>query len=98
MKQNGTSFVSFHPEKSQIIYREEGFGKFSFQLQLYKNDRYVSQYQPDAYPLEVHLKDRLYFEAKVSAQNWLELFIDTCVATETLNPHSTPQFKFIHEG
>ena len=98
MEQSGTGFVSFHPEKSQIIYREEGFGKFSFQLQLYKNKEYVSQYPPDAYPVEVRLKERLYFEAKVSAQDWLELFIDTCVATQTMNPHTTPQFKFIHEG
>ena len=98
MEQSGTDFSSFHPEKSQIIYREEGFGKFSFQLQLYKNKEYVSQYPPDAYPVEVHLKERLYFEAKVSAQDWLELFIDTCVATQTMNPHTTPQFKFIHEG
>ena len=98
MEQSGTGFNSFHPEKSQIIYREEGFGKFSFQLQLYKNKEYVSQYPPDAYPVEVRLKERLYFEAKVSAQDWLELFIDTCVATQTMNPHTTPQFKFIHEG
>ena len=99
MEQNVTSFfTSFHPESSQIIYREDGFGKFSFQLQLYTNNSYVSLYPSDAYPLEVNLKDQLYFQAKVSSQDWLELFIDTCVATQSRNPHSIPQFKLIHEG
>ena len=95
---SGTDFVKIHSQTSKIIYHEKGFGKFRFQLQLYTNDKYDSQYPPDAYPLEVNLKDRLYFEAKVSSQDWLELFIDTCVATQTMNPHSTPQFNFIHEG
>ena len=98
MDRSGTSFVSFHPEKSKIIYREEGFGKFSFQLQLYTNESYINRYPPDAYPIEVRLKERLYFEARVDAQDWLVLFIHTAVATHTLNPHSTPQFKFIEEG
>ena len=98
MERNGTGFVSFHPETTKIIYREEGFGKFIFELQLYPNKTYGSPYLPDAYPIEVSLKDRLYFEASVSAEDWLELFVDTCVATLTLDPYSTPQFRFIHEG
>ena len=98
MEQYGQSAVSFHPETSKIIYHEEGYGKFSFQMQLYPNSAYVTPYPPHAYPLDVELKERLYFETKVSAQDWLELFIDTCVATQTTNPYTSPRYELIRNG
>ena len=98
MARNGTTFVSFNPETSKIIFREEGFGQFSFQLQLYPDNQYRSPYPADAYPIDVHLRDMLYLEAKVSAQDGLELFIDSCVTTTTVNPYSTPRFAFIADG
>ena len=97
-KREGLSYISFHPETSKIIYHEEGYGKFSFQLQLYPDHQYSSPYSPDEYPIQVHLQDRLYFEATVSAQNWLQLFIDSCVATESVDPNSSPRFEFIQDG
>ena len=98
MKRNGSALVSFHPETSKIIFQEEGFGQFRFQLQLYPDNQYRSPYPADAYPIDVNLRDMLYLEAKVSAQNGLELFVDSCVATTTVNPYSSPRFAFIEDG
>ena len=98
MEKEGLASISFHPDTSKIVYSEEGYGKFSFNLQLYEDSSYINPYPPGAYPVDVELRDVLYFEADVSAEQGLELFVETCVATPTDDPHSLPQYEFLDEG
>ncbi|XP_072048907.1 uncharacterized protein [Amphiura filiformis] len=98
MDKEGLGSVSFDPDTSKIIFREEGYGMFSFQIQLYQDKQYRTPYPGSAYPVDVNLKDMLYFEAQASAEPGLELFVETCVATQTSNPKSTPQYYFLIDG
>ena len=98
INRDGLGSLSFNPDTSSIIYHEEGYGEFSFQLQLYHDETYTNPYAPEDYPVDIKLRENLYFEASVSADDGLELFVDTCVATPTINPYSSPQYKFIENG
>ena len=99
MKRDGLGSISFHPDTSKIIgHEEEGYGKFSFNLQLYPDNSYTNPFPPESYPIDVHLRDILHLEAVVVAEAGLELFVQTCVATQTSDPTSTPQYVFIQDG
>ena len=98
MERDGLGSVSFNPDTSKIIYREEGYGKFSFQLHLYPDQSYGTPYPPEAFPVDVNLRDMLYIEASVSAEPGLELFVETCVATTTSDPNSLPHYYILQDG
>ena len=98
IEKDGLASISFHPDTSKIIYNEEGYGKFSFNLQLYEDSSYINPYPPEAYPIDVELRDVLHFEANVSAEPGLELFVETCVATPINDPQSSPQYEFLKDG
>ena len=98
MVRDGLGSISFHADNSPYEIREDGYGKFAFQLHLYPDQSYGSPYPPGAYPVDVNLRDRLYVEAQVSAEPGLELFVETCVATSTANPYSVPQYYFLQDG
>ena len=94
----GLGSINFDPKSSKIVYKEEGYGHFSFLLQLYKDGGYTTPYKPDDYPVNVNIRDSLYFQADVSGEVGLELFVETCVATPTMNPFSSPQYHFLENG
>ena len=94
----GLASLSFNHDTSKIVYYEEGHSEFSFQLQLYHDETYTKPYAPEDYPVEVKVRDELYVEAEVFAEEGLELFVETCVATTTVNPYSTPQYSFLENG
>ena len=86
MKREGLGSISFHPDTEIIRHEEEGYGKFTFDLQLYPDSSYMSPFPPESYPIDVHLRDILYFGADVTAEPGLELYVKTCVATQTPDP------------
>ena len=99
MKREGLGSVNFHPDTSEIKrHEEEGYGKFTFDLQLYPDNNYTSPFPPESYPIDVHLREMLYFEAGVNAEPGLEIFVNTCLATTTSDPSSTPHYYFLQEG
>lgn len=98
MERDGTGSVSFHADTSERVFEETGYGKFNFQLQLYQTANYVNPYPAEAYPMAVEMREVLYFEAAVSAEPGLQLFVESCVATETMDPSSAPQYRFLDEG
>ena len=98
MERDGLSSISFNPDTSKIVYREEGYGVFSFNLSLFEDQLYSTPYLPNAYPVDVKLRDMLYFEARVVAEAGLELFVEECTATSTPDPSSYPQYTFIDNG
>ena len=98
IEKDGYGSISFNPDTSKVTLEEEGYGKFSFELHLYPDKTYSTPYPPGAYPVNVELKDKMFFEAGVSAEPGLELFIETCSATTTTNPYSSPKYTFLKDG
>ena len=98
MQKDGLASISFHPDTSKIVYSEEGYGQFSFNLQLYQDSSFTNPYPSEAYPIDVKLRDVLHFEADVSAEQGLELFVESCVATPTNDPYSSPRYGFLEDG
>ena len=92
------SSISFNPDSSKIVFREEGYGVFSFNLSLYEDQTYKTPYPRSSYPIDVQLRDMLYFEAAVEAEQGLELFVENCVATTDTDPTSLPHHAFIDDG
>ena len=98
MDRDGLGSISFHADTTKLEFQEDGYGKFSFRLQLYQSALYVTPHPPEDYPIAVELRDMLHFEAGVTAEPGLELFVETCVATSTTNPYSSPQYRFLEDG
>ena len=98
MERDGLSSISFNPDSSKIVHREDGYGVFSFNLSLYEDHSFSTPYPRDSYPIDVELRDMLYFEARSTAEPGLELFLETCTATTSIDPKTTPQYSFIENG
>lgn len=89
---------SFQPRK-KVIFFEEGFGNFSFNMDLYRSGKYVSPYKVSEYPVAVHPFGQLYCEAKLdTSDSGLILFAEKCVATPSMNPNHAVQYIFIDNG
>ena len=82
-----------------LLVISEGFGNFSFNMDLYRTGKYVSPYKVSEYPVAVHPFGQLYCEARLdTSDSGLILFADKCVATPSMNPNHDVQYIFIDNG
>ncbi len=90
--------VEFDPDVRTLIYYESGYGHFNFSLKMFKDDEFKRSYKLHDFPIDVNLKERLYFEARTWSQPGTELMLDSCRATPTANPFDAVQYTFIRDG
>ena len=90
--------LSWYPNVLLLVI-SEGFGNFSFNMDLYRSGKYVSPYKVSEYPVAVHPFGQLYCEAKLdTSDSGLILFAEKCVATPSMNPNHAVQYIFIDNG
>ena len=76
-----------------------GFGNFTFRMDLFKSSAYRYPYAADDYPISVQLNQLLYIQYSVeSLKSSLIVFADTCRATPSRDPYSSPQYVFLKNG
>ena len=92
------TYAEFDPEVKTLIYYESGYGRFNFSLKMYKDGNFKKSFKHGDFPIDVSLKERLYFEARSWAREGTQLLLDSCRATPTANPFDEVHYTFIQEG
>ncbi|XP_069595914.1 uncharacterized protein [Ranitomeya imitator] len=89
--------ASFRAHKSDYVFTEAGFGKFTYKFQFYTDDRFVEV--ETQFPLEATLRELLYMEIQVSASvPNVQLFVESCKATPHDNPSDPTAYDLIQNG
>lgn len=77
----------------------EGYGNFSFEMGLYRSAEYLKPYDVSEYPVNIDPFGQLYCQAKLDTSDPdLILRADMCVATPSMDPSHSIQYKFIDNG
>ncbi|XP_041720818.1 CUB and zona pellucida-like domain-containing protein 1 [Coregonus clupeaformis] len=92
----GKVSLEFLANKILYIFREKGFGKFTYQFEFFHSSRFNTMVDPDSYPVEVDLKELVYMEitSMTSVPN-TEMFVESCKATPSENPE---HYSIIQNG
>ncbi|KAJ7997496.1 hypothetical protein DPEC_G00229630 [Dallia pectoralis] len=95
----GNVSLEFLVHKIPYIFREKGFGKFTYQFEFFHNSLYNSLVDPASYPVEVDLKEMIYMEitSTTSISN-TEMFVESCQATPSDNPDDSTHYSIIQNG
>lgn len=97
-RQDTIGTPSFQPRK-KITFFEEGYGNFSFEMGLYRSAEYLKPYDVSEYPVNIDPFGQLYCQAKLDTSDPdLILRADMCVATPSMDPSHSVQYKFIDNG
>ncbi|XP_073515090.1 uncharacterized protein [Phyllobates terribilis] len=89
--------ASFRAHKSDYVFTEAGFGKFTYKFQFFTDDRFAEV--ETQYPLEATLRELLYMEIQVSASvPNVQLFVESCKATPHDNPTDPTFYHLIQNG
>ncbi|XP_052008317.1 uncharacterized protein LOC127661594 [Xyrauchen texanus] len=85
--------------KSDYIFTESSFGTFGYSFEVFTDNNFNSQVDPNLYPVEVKLMQRLYMGIEAhSALPEVKLFVESCRATPDDNPYSTLYYDIIKDG
>ena len=77
----------------------EGFGNFSFEMNLFKSAFYEKAFDVSEYPVNVPITKKLFAQTKLLATDRnLEALTYTCVATPSPDPRDAMQYLFIDNG
>ncbi|XP_032241001.2 titin isoform X1 [Nematostella vectensis] len=90
---------SFQPRK-RVTVVEEGFGNFSFEMDLFRSSQYKKPFDVSEYPVNVNpTSERLYAQTKLLASDKnLVALAYQCVATPSVDPNDPTQYSFIDKG
>eukprot|EP00057_Strongylocentrotus_purpuratus_P012512 XP_011666986.1 PREDICTED: ZP domain-containing protein-like [Strongylocentrotus purpuratus] len=86
---------SFLPQANLYFFEEEGYGKFSLNLDRYTNSGF---YQPANDSGEVTLGAPLYFSVGLTSVTNLTLLIESCWATSSSSPRDGHRYDIIENG
>ncbi|XP_078356402.1 ZP domain-containing protein-like, partial [Oculina patagonica] len=88
------SKVSYNPRTTQVVTDADGFGNFTYFMDMYENDS--NNETVTEFPKEVGLGQRMYFGFRVeSGDSELVVFPDVCKATASSSFDSTPDHLII---
>ncbi|KAM9411674.1 ZP domain-containing protein-like isoform 1-T2 [Salvelinus alpinus] len=95
----GNVSLDFLAHKIPYIFREKGFGKFTYQFEFYQSSSFNRMVDPASYPVEVELKEMVYMEiTSTSSVPNTEMFVESCMATPTDNPNDPEHYSIIQNG
>ena len=93
------SSVGWKPSNKKLVFSDKGKGNFTLSLNMFPDDRFVSPYTEDDFPVPVVLRKLLFFEASVtSSDNQLSIVANRCYATPTQDQKSSLKYEFITKG
>ncbi|PFX22805.1 Oncoprotein-induced transcript 3 protein [Stylophora pistillata] len=93
------SSVSWRPSNRRLTFSDEGKGNFTLSLDMFPDNRFVSPYMKDDFPVTVVLRKRLFFEVSVSSNDrQLSISADHCFVTPTQDRTDPVKYEFIREG
>uniref|UniRef100_A0AAY5KC04 ZP domain-containing protein n=2 Tax=Esox lucius TaxID=8010 RepID=A0AAY5KC04_ESOLU len=103
-------FSCIYPKKSNVsleflvhkipyIFREKGFGKFTYQFEFFQSSLFNIMVDPATYPLEVDLQEIVYMEiVSTSSVPNTKMFVESCKATPSDNPNDSTYYSIIQNG
>ncbi|XP_032417497.1 ZP domain-containing protein-like [Xiphophorus hellerii] len=95
----GNVTLSFSAHRKTVTVWEKGFGTFTYQFEFYQNDRFEAKYDPNSYPLEFDIGNRIYMQLDASSSvNNTEMFVESCRAAPYDNPNYHPTYSIIENG
>ena len=93
------SSVGWKPSNKKLVFNDEGKGNFTLSLNTYPDNRFLSSYTMDDFPVAVVLRKRLFFEAlATSGDKQLSITADRCYATPTQDQKNSLKYEFITKG
>ena len=93
------SSVGWKPSNRKLVFSDEGKGNFTLSLNMFPDNRFVSHYMKDDFPVAVVLRERLFFEVSVlSDDKQLSIIADRCYATPTQDQTNSLKYEFIKKG
>ncbi|XP_074522575.1 ZP domain-containing protein-like [Halichoeres trimaculatus] len=96
---HGNVTQSFLAHRKSVTVWEKGMGKFTYQFEFYSDLQFRTMMDPNSYPLEYDLGDRIYMQIEAtSSVNNTELFVESCRAAPYDNPNYKPVYSIIENG
>ena len=93
------SSVGWKPRNRKLVFNDEGKGNFTLSLNMFPDNRFVSPYMKNDFPVAVVLRKLLFFEVSViSDDKQLSIRADRCYATPTQDQKSSLKYEFIKSG
>uniref|UniRef100_A0A3P9KAY5 ZP domain-containing protein n=1 Tax=Oryzias latipes TaxID=8090 RepID=A0A3P9KAY5_ORYLA len=90
--------VGFTAHRKNITVWERGFGTFTYQFEFYPDNQYQAMIDPNSYPLEYELGNKIYMEIEASSLNNTEMFVESCRASPYDNPNYHSTYTIIDNG
>ncbi|KAM4596404.1 CUB and zona pellucida-like domain-containing protein 1 [Fundulus diaphanus] len=95
----GNVTLSFSAHRKNVTVWEKGFGKFTYQFEFYQDDQFGAIYDPNFYPLEFDIGNRIYMQINASSSiNNTKMFVESCRAAPYDNPNFQPSYSIIENG
>ncbi|KAL0994895.1 hypothetical protein UPYG_G00128920 [Umbra pygmaea] len=103
-------FSCVYPKKSNVsleflvnetpyVDSEKGFGKFTYQFELFNSSLFNGMVDPASYPVEVDLDEMIYMEiTPTSPVLNTEMFVESCKATPSDSPDDPAHYSIIENG
>ena len=93
------STVGLKPSNRKLVFSDEGQGNYTLSLDMFPDNRFVSPYMKDDFPVAVVLRRRLFFEVSVASDDkQLSIRADRCFATPTQHPKNRLKYEIIKNG
>ena len=98
-KYGDVSSVGWKPSNRKLVFSDGGKGNFTLSLKMFPDNRFVSPYMKDDFPIGVVLRERLFFEVSVTSDDkQLSITADRCFATPTQDQSNPLKYGFIKKG
>ncbi|XP_047219678.1 uncharacterized protein LOC124867324 [Girardinichthys multiradiatus] len=95
----GNVTLSFSVHRKNIRVWEKGFGTFTYQFEFYQDDQFGAMFDPNSYPLEFDIRNRIYMQIDASSSvNDTMMFVESCRAAPYDNPNYQPTYSIIENG
>ncbi|XP_030612291.1 CUB and zona pellucida-like domain-containing protein 1 isoform X2 [Archocentrus centrarchus] len=95
----GNVSLGFTAHRKSVEVWDKGFGKFTYQFEFYPNNQFQNMIDPNSYPLEYDVGQKIYMEIDASTMvNDTEIFVESCRASPYDNPNYHPIYSIIEDG
>lgn len=92
-----SNYFSIH--STDYIFTESGFGSFSYNFEMFKDNKFQDKVNSSAYPVEVRLLDTVYMGIKAQSEiSNVRIFVESCKATPDKNPENVLSYDLIKNG
>jgi len=91
--------VGVRPDTRKLVFDEDGKGNFTVALDMFPDDKFVTAYTQRDYPVEVKLRQYLYFQASVKSKDkTLSSLAENCYATPAQDRNHATKYYLIKDG